>query len=159
MNSDYFLTNILISLEQMIFPCRTAQHEKRLVVSVDNCSVHTSRGSTDWLEKHGIYRMSDQCYSPNLATSDLYLFSTVKDKLERIHLPNEDQFFECLQGVLRGLDRQELNCAFQASVRRVQEVSEEKAMQATSDDKQVLSITVMRIFIRPGWGKYLSITR
>jgi hypothetical protein len=124
MNSDYFLTNILISLEQMIFPCRRTPHEKQLVVSVDNCSVHTSQGSTDWLEKHGIHRMRDQLYSPNLATSDLYLFSTVKEKLERIHLADEDQFFECLQGILRGLDHQELNRAFQAWVSRVQEVSE-----------------------------------
>jgi hypothetical protein len=59
MNSDYFVTNILISLEQMIFPCRRTSHEKRLVVSVDNCFVHTSRGSTNWLEKYGIHRMPD----------------------------------------------------------------------------------------------------
>jgi hypothetical protein len=53
------------------------------------------------------------------------LFSTVKEKLERIHLADEDPFFECLQGVLRGLDQQELNRVFQASVGRVQEVSED----------------------------------
>jgi hypothetical protein len=68
--------------------------------------------------------MPDQLYSPNLASSDLYLFSTIKERLERIHLAEEDQFFECLQGVLRSLDQQELNRVFQASVRRVQEVSE-----------------------------------
>jgi hypothetical protein len=68
--------------------------------------------------------MSDQPYSHNLATSDLYLFSTVKEKLERIHLADEDQFVECVQGVLRGLDQQKSNRVFQASVRRVQEVSE-----------------------------------
>jgi hypothetical protein len=79
MNSDYFVTNIFISLEQMIFPCRRAPHEKGLVVSIDNCSVHKSRGSTDWLEKHDIHHMSDQLYSHNLTTNDLYLFSTVKE--------------------------------------------------------------------------------
>jgi hypothetical protein len=68
--------------------------------------------------------MPDQLYSPNLATSDLYFFSTVKENLERIQLADEDEFFECLQEVLRGLDQQELNGVFQASVRRVQEVSE-----------------------------------
>jgi hypothetical protein len=67
--------------------------------------------------------MRDQLYSHNLAYSDLYLFSTVKEKLERIHLGDDDQFFECLQEVLRGLDHQELNRAFQAWVRRVQEIS------------------------------------
>jgi hypothetical protein len=68
--------------------------------------------------------MPDQYYSPNLVTSDLYLLSTVKEKLEWIHLADEDQFFECLQRVLRGLDQQELNRVFQASVRRIQEISE-----------------------------------
>jgi hypothetical protein len=52
------------------------------------------------------------------------LFFTVKEKLERIQLADEDQFFECVQGVLRGLDQQELNNVFQALVRRVQERSE-----------------------------------
>jgi hypothetical protein len=96
MNSDYFLTNIHIPLEQTIILWRKTLHEKRLVVSADNCSVHKSRGSTDWLEKHGIHRIPDQPYLPNLATSGLCLFSTVKEKLERIHLADEDQFFECL---------------------------------------------------------------
>jgi hypothetical protein len=87
------------------------------MVSVNNCSVYTNRGSTDWLEKHRIHRMPNQYYSPNLAASYLYLSSTVKVKFERIHLADEDQFFECLQGVLRGLEQQELNRVFQASVR------------------------------------------
>jgi hypothetical protein len=52
------------------------------------------------------------------------LFATVKGKLERIHLTDEDQFLECLQEIVKGLDQQELNCIFQAWVRRVQEVSE-----------------------------------
>jgi hypothetical protein len=124
MNNGDFMTNIFISLEQTIFPCRRPPHEKRLVVSVGNCSVHTSRGSTNWLEKYGIYRMPDQLHSSNLATSGLYLFSTVKKKLERIHLADEDQFFECLQSIWRGLDQQELNRVFQDSVPRVQEVGE-----------------------------------
>jgi hypothetical protein len=34
-----------------------------------------------------------------------------------------------------------------------------KVMEATSDDKQVLSIKVLRIFIRPDWGMYLLTRR
>jgi uncharacterized protein YecT (DUF1311 family) len=52
------------------------------------------------------------------------MFPTVKEKLERIQLADEDQFFECLQEMLRGLDQKELNTIFQALVRRLQEVSE-----------------------------------
>jgi hypothetical protein len=53
------------------------------------------------------------------------LFPTVKEKLEWIQLADEDQFSECLQEVLSGLDQQELNRVFQAWVGRLQEVSED----------------------------------
>jgi hypothetical protein len=35
-------------------------------------------------------------YSPDLAYSDLHLFPTVKEKLERIGLADENQFFDSL---------------------------------------------------------------
>jgi hypothetical protein len=50
MNNDYFVTNTIIPLEQVIFPRGKAPHQKRLVVYLDNRLVHTSRASTDWLE-------------------------------------------------------------------------------------------------------------
>jgi hypothetical protein len=52
------------------------------------------------------------------------VFPTVKERLERIQLADEDQFFESLQEILNGLDHEKLNAVFQAWVRRVQEVSE-----------------------------------
>jgi hypothetical protein len=56
--------------------------------------------------------------------NDFYLFSTTKEKLERIQMADEDQFFECQQEILRGIDQEELNGIFQAWMRRVQEVSQ-----------------------------------
>jgi hypothetical protein len=90
MNNTYFVTKIIIPLEQAIFHRGRAPHEKRFVVHLDNCSVHTSRISTDWLEEQSILRMPHPPYSPDLAPSDFYLFLTVKEKLERIHLADED---------------------------------------------------------------------
>jgi hypothetical protein len=58
MNSDYFMTNIFIPFEQMIFPRWRAFHQKRLVVHLDNCSVHTSRTSTYWPKEYGMRHMS-----------------------------------------------------------------------------------------------------
>jgi hypothetical protein len=57
MNSEYFVTNILTSLEQTIFPRGRALHQKRLVIHPDNCSIHTSRVSRDWLEEYDICHM------------------------------------------------------------------------------------------------------
>jgi hypothetical protein len=92
MNSAYFVTNILTPLEEAIFPQRRAPHEKRLVIHLDDCSVHTSRASTEWLEEYGMHHMSQSPYSPNLASSDFYLFPTMKEKLERTQVADEDQF-------------------------------------------------------------------
>jgi hypothetical protein len=111
-NGTYFVTNILILLEQAIVPRGRAPHEKRLVVHLDNCSVHANRISTDWLEEHSILRMPRQSYSPDLASSYFGLFPTVKGKLEWIQLTGEDKFFECAQEVLRGVDHEELNTVF-----------------------------------------------
>jgi hypothetical protein len=57
MNSAYFVTKILILFEQTIFPRGRAPHEKQFVIHLDNCFVHTSRVSTDWLEEHSILCM------------------------------------------------------------------------------------------------------
>jgi hypothetical protein len=85
------------------------------------------------------------------------LFSTVKEKLERIHLADEDQFLECLQGVLRSLDQQKSNRVFQPSVPEFNKSA--KAIEAPSDDKQVLYIKVLHTFIRPGWSMYFRTRR
>jgi hypothetical protein len=49
----------------------------------------------------------------------------MKEKLERTQVADEDQFFESVQAILRGIDQEELNRIFQAWVQRVQEVSED----------------------------------
>jgi hypothetical protein len=44
------------------------------------------------------------------------LFPTVKEKLERTQVADEDQFFESLQAILSDIDQEELNKVFQAWV-------------------------------------------
>jgi hypothetical protein len=92
MNSAYFVTNILTPLEQAIFPRGRVSQQKRLVIHLNNCSVHTSRASRDWLEEDDMRRMPQPLYSLDLTPSDFYLFLTVKEKLERIQVADEDQF-------------------------------------------------------------------
>jgi histone-lysine N-methyltransferase SETMAR len=118
------VTNVLIPLEEAIFPQGRAPRARRLVIHLDNCSIHTGRISTDWLEEYDIVHMSKPPYLPDLAPRDFYMFPTVKEQLERIQLADENQLFESLQAILNGLDHEKLNAVFQAWVQRVQEVSE-----------------------------------
>jgi hypothetical protein len=113
-NRAYFVTNGFVLLEQAIFARGRAPHEKRVVVHGHNCSIHASRVSTDWLKEHNIFFIPHPPYSLDLAPSYFCLFPTVKEKLERIRLAEEDQFFFCLQEVLRGIHQKELDTIFRA---------------------------------------------
>jgi hypothetical protein len=114
MNTAYFLTNKHILLDQTIFSRGSAPHQKRLVLHLDHGAVHPSPASRDWLEEHDMYRMPQLPYSPALASSDFYLFPTVKEKLERTQVADEDESLESLHAILMRIDRDELNRAFQA---------------------------------------------
>jgi hypothetical protein len=124
MNNDYFLTNIYTPLEEAIFPQGRAPHQKRLMIDLDNCSVHTNRASTEWLDEYDMCPMPRPPDSPDLVPSDLYLFPTMKENLERTQMADEEQFFESLRAISSGIDQEELNSVFQAWVQRVQKVSE-----------------------------------
>jgi formylmethanofuran:tetrahydromethanopterin formyltransferase len=82
--------------------------------------------------------MPQPCYWHDRAPNDFYIFPTVKEKLERTQVADEDKFVESVQAILRGIDQEELNRVFQACVQRIQKVSE--GNETTSDAKQVLYI-------------------
>jgi hypothetical protein len=58
--------------------------------------------------------MPHSLYLSDLASSDFYLFATVKEKIERIQVSQEDQHFECLQEILGSINHDELNQVFRA---------------------------------------------
>jgi hypothetical protein len=97
--------------------------------------------------------------SPNLASSDFYLLPPVKEKLERIQVADEDQFFEPLHEIVRSIDQEEFKGIFQAWMGRVQEVRQRKTIETTPDDKQFSSILVRFNFIRQRWRMFLSTRR
>jgi hypothetical protein len=124
MNSAYLMTYILPPLEQTIFSRGRAPHQKPLVSHLGNYSVYVRRGSRDWLDEYDMRRRPQRLDSPDLASSDFYLFPTVKEKLERTQVADEDEIFELLRAILRRIDREELNRVFQSEVWGVQEASE-----------------------------------
>jgi hypothetical protein len=67
--------------------------------------------------------------------------------------------FESLQEILMGIDQEESNCIFQVWVRRVQEVSQGKAKETTSDDKYFFIYIGYVQFHQTGWRMYLSTRR
>jgi histone-lysine N-methyltransferase SETMAR len=97
MNSEYFTTNIFARLAEKIFPERRTAHAKRLIVHMDNCSIHRSGGTEDYRKQNNMMRFRHPPYSPKLAPSDFGLFPGVKEKLKRIRKVDE-QFIRLTAG-------------------------------------------------------------
>jgi hypothetical protein len=124
MNAAYYTTNILQPLHQTFFPTPRKPHGKKLVVHVDNCSIHRSAMTESFMESHDMISMPHPPYSPDLAPSDFYLFGTVKQELENLSLTDDEQFFEALDTILLSISPDQLKRAFEAWVIRVHRISE-----------------------------------
>jgi hypothetical protein len=82
MNSEYFTTNTLARFEK-ISPEGRTPHAKRLIIHMDNCSIHTGGAREDYMKQNNMMRLRYARYSADLAPSDFYLFPKGKEKLER----------------------------------------------------------------------------
>jgi hypothetical protein len=83
-NSDYFTTNIVVPLEQKIFPDGRKLNIKRLTIRLDSCSIHTSRATEIYATEHNVIRLKHSPYSPDLAPSDFDFFPITKERLTDI---------------------------------------------------------------------------
>jgi hypothetical protein len=92
-NSDYFVTKIISPLEQVIFPRGRAAHQKRLMVHVDNCSVHGSRASTSWLKEHGMCLIPHQPCSSDLAPTNSICFLQWKKNSKEFRYVRKTSFW------------------------------------------------------------------
>jgi hypothetical protein len=132
MNSDYFVTNMLIPLKQAIFSRWRPPHQKPLVIHLDNCSVHISPASTDWFEEYGMRRMPCLLYLSDLALVTSTCFLQWKKNSNRFRWLTRTSFLSPCKRFWRYRSRR-IECIFQAWVQRVQEVSQGNG--DTSDDR------------------------
>jgi transposase len=124
MNSTYYTTNILQPLYDSFFPQGHTTRSKKLILHVDNCSIHKSREAEKFMANHRMIRMPHPPYSPEMAPSDFYLFGAVKNRLNNIELPDREEFFEKLHEILMSISHDELNRAFNKWIDVVRQVSE-----------------------------------
>jgi hypothetical protein len=123
MNSDYIITNILELLERKIFPNRRKPHAKRLIVHLDNCSIHTNGASEVFMAEQNMIGLKHSPDSPDLAPSDFYLFSTIKEKLTDIQMVHEEDLCYRLPELLNEIPVRELRKVFDIWIKRLTAVT------------------------------------
>jgi hypothetical protein len=103
MNSEYDIANVLTPLHEKFCSGGPEDCGIPLIIHVDNCSVHTSVATEQFMSDHRMTCMPQPPYSPDLAPSDFDLFGTVKNRLEQIQASDADDFFEQLEEILSSI--------------------------------------------------------
>jgi hypothetical protein len=67
MNSDHYTPNVLPPLYRVFFPRDRKPLARRLIVHVDNCSVHRSTATEAFMDSREMIRMPQPPSSPDLA--------------------------------------------------------------------------------------------
>jgi hypothetical protein len=99
MDSGYFTTNILGPLEQKVFPTGRNPDAKRLTIFLENRSIHMSPTTEEYIRQHNMIRLQHPPYSPDSASSDFFLFPTIKEKPKDLQVADEDNLFYRLQDI------------------------------------------------------------
>jgi transposase len=88
-NAEYYRDNILAALTQF----QPEDDGRKLVVHVDNVRAHTDQKSRTFCEENVLRLAPHPPYSPDLAPSDFFLFSYVKERLKGMVFPSYEEFF------------------------------------------------------------------
>jgi histone-lysine N-methyltransferase SETMAR len=97
-----------------------------LIVHADNTRPHTATAPQEFMNEDGLERAIHPPYSPDLAPSDLGLFSHVKHYLRGQSFEMADELVFTLDAALRGIEEWTFQAAFLDCIQRLQQCSETK---------------------------------
>ena len=97
-NSEYFVNEILIPLEQEVEASDALKKRKKFYIHYDNARAHTSNYVKDYLDQSSFTLLQHPPYSPDLSPCDFGLFGTVKDSFR-------GKSFGCEEELLQAIDQ------------------------------------------------------
>jgi hypothetical protein len=89
-NSQFFTETVLPSIEKELAECRPKLRTTAAHLHVDKAKPHTSKTSIEKIEELCFILVLQPPYSPDLTSSDFFLFGDLKQQLEGKHLTRED---------------------------------------------------------------------
>jgi hypothetical protein len=123
MSSTYFIDNILTETAAVSFPEWRTEQSSIVILCIDNCSAQRSRMTKGLIEQNGMKSMPHPSYSPNLVSSDFFLFPLVKKRLDRFECEYPDDLLEALIEILDSRQTDRLQHVFQRWIDRIGIVS------------------------------------
>jgi histone-lysine N-methyltransferase SETMAR len=104
LNGGCYIAEILEPLSQWR-SIEAAGNERKLLVHVNHARQHTAKLSPQYFNENQMKSVLHPTYSPDLASSDFYLFGDVKRCFAGLSFKDADQLFAAIEGVLEGIER------------------------------------------------------
>jgi histone-lysine N-methyltransferase SETMAR len=108
-NAEYYRDNILAALTQF----QPEDDGRKLVVHTDNARAHTAQKCRTFCEENGQRLAPYPSYSPDLASSDFFLFGYVKEHLKGMVFPSYEELLDAIGEVVTGIESETLTAVFE----------------------------------------------
>jgi histone-lysine N-methyltransferase SETMAR len=118
-DSQYFVDNIMVPLVEKVYPEGWNPHAPRLHLHLDNCRVHFSKVTEQFVSQNHISRVAQPAYSPDLAPSDFWLFGHLKTSLAGRMFDEPGELLDGIRSFLEEVRPSELQIVFSHWVERV----------------------------------------
>ena len=103
MNGQYY-ADLLVRLRESIKEKRRGKIRRGVLLQQDNAPVHSSKVATQSVRDCGFELLPHPPYSPDLATSDFFLFSKLKKELRGQRYDDDDELMLAVEGFCKGHD-------------------------------------------------------
>jgi hypothetical protein len=80
-NAAWFIDGNLAPLRGHFFPAGRRSDQEKLMVHIDNASLHTAQMGRNFFTDNGLRKLAHSPCSPDIASSDFSLFGNVKNQL------------------------------------------------------------------------------
>jgi histone-lysine N-methyltransferase SETMAR len=118
-DSTYFCDVIIPRLKNAFFPDQGIRRKQRVHVHMDNTRPHNSKRSVQCIHDNNFTRIPHPPYSPHIAPSDLYLFGTMKQRLQTCQGCSFEELQENVHQILGSIEPSELVGAMRAWIARL----------------------------------------
>jgi hypothetical protein len=118
-NSQYFVETVMAPLVSNIFPQGRRRRAPRLYCHFDNCLVHFSNVSDNFVAENEIVRVPHSPYSLDLPLSDSWLFDHMKVSLAEKSFSRPEELLDGVNAFLEEIQGAELKVVFHHWIERV----------------------------------------
>ena len=99
-----YYANLLDQLRTAIRGKRRDKLSKGVVLQQDKARVHTCKVAMDAVKRNGYELIPHPAYSPDLASSDFFLFSNLKKDIRGLHFRSDEEVATAVEEWVNGED-------------------------------------------------------